>query len=73
MTVTAFPKFKIKGSGVWLSFFSVRCHLHALYEAVDLKTIKRATATSACYFANLPTLSSACRLLGLESLNSVTL
>lgn len=73
LTVTAFPKCKIKGSSVWLSLFSMHYQLHALYEAVDLKTIKCATATSACYFANLPTLSSACRLLGLESLNSVTL
>ena len=31
--------------------------------AVDLKTIKCATATSACCLANLPTLCSVCRLL----------
>lgn len=42
---------------------SARHQTHAAREAAGLKTIKRATATSACYGPNLATPCSARRLL----------
>lgn len=63
MLLSRFQSFTIHGENPTCAFACNHTYTHAQHGPMDLKTIKCATATSACSSPNLPTLCSVCWLL----------